>query len=67
MKILFPKLFVAIFNLGEYPHYKLGVYLISGENDGRNIDFYLRTEQHPTCLPKCTKKPCFRTDKELRV
>jgi hypothetical protein len=36
--------------------YKQGVYLKSRENDGRNIDFYRRTE-HPTCLPKCTKKP----------
>jgi len=25
MNFLFPKLFVTIFSLGEYPHYKLGV------------------------------------------
>jgi hypothetical protein len=25
MNFLFPNLFVAIFSLGEYPHYKLGV------------------------------------------
>jgi hypothetical protein len=28
MKFLFPKLFVTIFGLGEYPHYKLGLLIL---------------------------------------
>jgi hypothetical protein len=28
MKFLFPKLFVTISGLGQYPHYKLGVLII---------------------------------------